>query len=252
VYLCTNASRLADQERLTRLLDAGVTRVAVSIHSHQARIEDGITGRKGSFDEKVQALKNLVAERRQGRLPDGLSLNTVLHGKLVDHLEDFARFMQGIGIEDIRFNFIRPSHKAERSKTWVPMFERTTSAVARLIALNETELGLSLNFADFPLCKLPYQVLASRALLQRYVGENWDMSTDVTQVRREADWDAPEGFIRFNWKARRKEFKTYLPGCERCVLLVQCEGVWQKYLDIHGSDEFAAGPAVAEACMVNN
>jgi len=224
--------------------------VAVSIHSHLARIEDRITGRKGSFDEKIKALENLVTARRQGRLSDGLSLNTVLHGKIVDHLEDFARFMKGIGIDDIRFNFIRPSHKAEKSKAWVPSFEETTPAVARLIAMNESQLGMSLNFADFPLCKLPYQVLGNRALLQRYVGENWDMTTDVTQVRREAAWDAPQGYIRFNWKARRKEFKTYPPGCEHCVLLVQCEGVWQKYLDIYGGDEFAAGPAVAEACMV--
>jgi cyclic pyranopterin phosphate synthase len=251
VYLCTNASRMADQERLDRLLDAGVTRVAVSIHSHQARIEDGITGRKGSFDEKVQALRNLVAARRRGRLPDGLSLNTVLHAKLVEHLEDFAGFMKDLGIEDIRFNFIRPSHKAEKSKTWVPSFEQATPGVMRLIARNETDLGLSLNFADFPLCKLPFQVLTNRTLLERYVGENWDISTEVTQVRREAAWDAPEGFIRFNWKVRRREFKAYLPGCERCVLQVRCEGVWQKYLDIYGGKEFTAGPAVAEACTVS-
>jgi MoaA/NifB/PqqE/SkfB family radical SAM enzyme len=247
VSLCSNASRMADKERLVRLLDAGVTRVAVSIHSHQARIEDGITGRKGSFYEKVLALANLVAERRRGRLPDGLSLNTVLHRKIVDHLEDFARCMQGIGIEDIRFNFIRPSHKAERSKAWVPSFEHTTPAVMRLVALNEAHLGLSLNFADFPLCKLPFQVLSNRTLLRRYVGENWDMTTDVTETAG----DTPQGYNRFNWKIRRKEFKAYPPGCERCVLLTQCEGVWRKYLDIHGSGEFAAGPAVAEACMLS-
>lgn len=251
IYLCTNASRLVDKSRLTRLLDAGVSRVAVSIHSHLARIEDEITGRKGSFDEKVLALRNLVAERRRGRLPDGLSLNTVLHRKISEHLEDFAGFMKDMGIEDIRFNFIRPSHRAEKSKTWVPSFKLVTPGIMRLIASNETRLGLKLNFADFPLCKLPFQVLTSPTLLQRYLGENWDMTTDVTQVRSEAAWDAPEGYIRFNWKVRRKEFKAYLPACERCVLFVRCEGVWQKYLDIYGGGEFTAGPAVAEACMVS-
>jgi MoaA/NifB/PqqE/SkfB family radical SAM enzyme len=249
IYLCTNASRMADKPRLIRLLDAGVTRVAVSIHSHRAQIEDGITGRQGSFDEKVQALKNLVAARNQGRLPDGLSLNTVMHRKIVEHLEDFAGFMKDIGIADIRFNFIRPSHEAEKSKTWVPSFEQTTPGIMRLIACNQTQLDLNLNFADFPLCKLPFQVLINPELLRRYLGENWDLATDVTQIRREAAWDAPQGSIRFNWKARRQEFKTFLPACEHCVLIGQCEGVWQKYLDIYGSDEFADGPAVVEACV---
>jgi len=250
VSLVTNGSRLADADKLESLLDAGVTRVAVSIHSHQAKIEDGITTRKGSFEEKIRALRNLVAQRRRGRLPDGLSLNTVLHRKNVEYLVEFSAFMKDIGINNIRFNFIRPSWHAENSKAWVPSFELTTPAVTDLVAQNELRLGLSLNFADFPLCKLPWAVLTNPELMKRYVGENWDMITDVTHVRPDPFPDVPEGMVRFNWKVRRKEFKTYLPGCERCVLMPQCEGVWQKYLDIYGSDEFITGPALAEACVV--
>jgi MoaA/NifB/PqqE/SkfB family radical SAM enzyme len=248
VSLCTNGSRLADRKKLVDLLDAGVTRVAVSIHSHTARIEDGITGRRGSFEEKIQALRNLVAMRRQGRLPDGLSLNTVLHRKNVEQLVEFSQFMRDIGINNIRFNLIRPSYKAERSKAWVPSFEITTPNITRLVVNNEKRLGMRLNFADFPLCKLPWEILASRELMERYIGENWDMTTEVTHVLRDPDQEATEEFVRFNWKVRRKEYKTYLPGCARCVLLQHCEGVWQKYLDIYGSGEFASGPAVAEAC----
>jgi len=250
VYLVTNGSRLANLKKLENLLDAGVTRVAVSIHSHQAKIEDGITSRRGSFEEKIAALRNLVAQRHRGRLPDGLSLNTVLHRKNVDQLVEFSAFMKDIGIDNIRFNFIRPSWKAQRSKAWVPSFELTTPAVADLVAQNEIRLGLSLNFADFPLCKLPWEVLTNPELMKRYVGENWDITTDVTHVRPDPFPDVQEGMVRFNWKDRRKEFKTYLPGCEHCVLLQQCEGVWQRYLDIYGSEEFASGPAMAEACMV--
>jgi hypothetical protein len=172
-----------------------------------------------------------------------------MHRKIVDHLVDYVVFMKDIGIEDIRFNFIRPSHKAEKSKSWVPSFQQTTPGIMRLIAHNQTRIDLNLNFADFPLCRLPFQVLITPALLKRYLGENWDLATNVTQVRREEAWDAPQGYIRFNWKARRQEFKTFLPGCERCVLIGQCEGVWQKYLDIYGSSEFADGPAVVEACV---
>lgn len=251
IAICTNGSKLADEEWLGRLLDAGLTRVALSIHSHQARIEDAITRRPGSFDEKIRAIRNLVAAQGRGRLPDGLSLNTVLHGKNVDVLEDFVAFMQAEGVEDIRFNFIRPSHEAASSKAWVPPFKRATAAVMGLVVRNEQEFGLRLNFADFPLCKLPWRVLSVAQLRGRYIGENWDVFTDVTEMRRRGTRDqTADERIRFNWRDKRMEFKTTLPGCADCRLADRCEGVWRAYLDIYGPDEFEAGPAVVEACLV--
>ena len=250
ISLCTNGSRLADGQRLERLLRVGLTRVALSIHSHQANVEDRITGRKGSLAEKLAAVDNLVAAKRRGRLPDGLSLNTVLHGKNVDRLEDFTAAMVERGVVDIRFNFIRPSHRAARSKVWVPRFKLATAAVMGLVVRNEREFGIRLNFGDFPLCKLPWKVLAEPRLRRSYIGENWDTVTDVTEMRRRPNRDAATGEqIRFNWRARRMEFKTTLPGCAACQLAASCEGVWQAYLDIHGAGEFAAGPAVIEASL---
>jgi len=249
ISICTNASRLADRERLERFLDAGLTRVAVSIHSHLEAVEDGITRRRGSFAEKVKALRNLVAMKARGRLPDGLSLNTVLHGKNVDSLDAFVRFMQRLGVGNIRFNFIRPSHLAEKSRAWIPPLDRVTEAIRRLLVLNESSLHMQLNFADIPLCKLPWEVLANRNLLHKYVGENWDLATEVTHVRRQPSWDAPAGVMRFNWQQRRQEFKNHPAGCAGCVLRGSCEGVWQKYLDLYGSSEFGTGPALVEACL---
>ncbi|RME23996.1 MAG: radical SAM protein, partial [Deltaproteobacteria bacterium] len=93
ISICTNGQLLADRKLLDRLVGAGLTRVAVSIHSHSARLEDYITRRPGSFRAKIDALKNLVRARDTAQLPDGLSLNTVLHGKNVESLREFALYM---------------------------------------------------------------------------------------------------------------------------------------------------------------
>ena len=96
----------------------------------------------------------------------------------------------------------------------------------------------------------PWGVLSAPHLRDKYIGENWDVVTDVTEMRRRETRDQPAGErIRFNWRDKRMEFKTTLPVCRGCQLEQRCEGVWQAYLDIYGPDEFAAGPAVVEACL---
>jgi sulfatase maturation enzyme AslB (radical SAM superfamily) len=249
VSLCTNGSRLADPALLEHLLDAGVTRVAVSIHSHLEKVEDFITRRPGAFQQKIEALRNLVSARRAGRLPDGLSLNTVLHRKNVELLEEFTRFMGGIGVDSIRFNFIRPSHLAERSKAWIPRFNLVTPAVMQVVARNEAELHLSINFADIPLCKFPWAVLVEPGLRSRYVGEGWDMQTDVSMTWRHERKEMSARAARFSWQERRLEFKSFLPTCEPCVLKDRCEGIWTKYLELYGSREFLPGAALVAACV---
>ena len=51
--LYTNGLRLGDAAFCDRLVAAGVTRIGVSIHSHNATLEDQITCRAGSFDAVV-------------------------------------------------------------------------------------------------------------------------------------------------------------------------------------------------------
>ncbi len=247
IAICTNGSRLVDNQRLDRLIEAGLTRVAFSIHSHIERIEDGITCRPGSFREKIEAIGNLVKAMQTGKLPDGFSLNAVLHKKNLPHLDHFVDFFQKLGVSDIRFNFIRPEHQAQGNRDWVPSFKETTPRVLELIVQSESKQGLHLTFADFPLCRMPWEVMANPVLRKRYVGEMRDLVTDVTLFKPEGSG----GTKRFNWKQQRIAYlKAKPPICNSCSLNDVCEGVWKGYLDIYGSDEFTDGPGRVEACFV--
>jgi MoaA/NifB/PqqE/SkfB family radical SAM enzyme len=242
VSLCTNGRRLAREPLLESLLDAGLTRVAMSVHSHRAALEDRITGRPGAFDEKLAALALLTAARDAGRLPDGLSLNTVLHAQNAKALPALARFFQKRGVGDIRFNFIRPEVPADEARRWVPTFTKTTPRVRELVLQNETKLGLRLTLADFPLCRLPWELLANPHLRHRYLGEPQDPETRVA-MHRPADRG---GTKRFDWQEQRVELlKQYVPACDACTLRSRCEGIWRGYVDLYGDAEFVDGPTVA-------
>lgn len=251
ISICTNGRKLSKADFLQELIDAGLTRVALSIHSHKASLEDRITGRKGSFKQKLAAISNLVEARDKGLLPDGFSLNVVLHGNNVDDLVPFSRFMAEQKVDDIRFNLIRPAYKALRSKSWVPSFERVTPNLLSVIAENESRLYLTMTFADIPMCKIPWEVLSNSALKNRYIGENWDLDTEVTQHRPAQD--SKQSTNRFNWKQQRQEkLKSFTPACERCPLMgSECEGIWQGYLDIYGHSEFSGSASMVQACLRN-
>jgi len=246
VSLCTNGRRLARPALLESLLTAGLTRVALSIHSHRADLEDRITRRPGGFAEKLAAIDLLTKARDAGRLPDGLSLNTVLHAQNLAALPRLAGFFGRLGMPDIRFNFIRPEVSPDQARRWVPTFTRTTPRVMDLVVHNETVLGMRLTLADFPLCRLPWEVLANPRLRHRYLGEPQDLETKVAMHRPAVRG----GTKRFDWQDQRVGLlKQHVPACDACAARPRCEGIWRGYVDLYGDREFADGPTVARALI---
>ncbi|MBN2498781.1 MAG: radical SAM protein [Deltaproteobacteria bacterium] len=244
VAICTNGSRLADPDRLERLLESGLNRVAFSIHAHRASLEDAITRRPGSFDEKLRALDQLVGARDAGRLEHGLSFNSVLHAKILGKLLEFVTFFNRRGLGDIRLNFIRPEHEAVGSREWVPALGDLTVPMRELAARNEAEWKMDLSFADVPWCFWPWELLASPALCARYAGEEIDLSTRVSLYNSDLPME------RFDWKEQRtSKLKRLLEGCAACPLVERCEGVWRAYLDIYGESEIEQGPARVRAAL---
>lgn len=244
IAICTNGRSLSDPSRLEALLDAGLTRVALSIHSHKEALEDRITGRPGAFSEKLSAISHLVAAQEAGRLPFGFALNTVIHAQNMTVLGALAAFFKRRGARDIRFNFIRPEVPKEVAKLWVPTFSRTTPQLQALLARNARELRMHLTIADVPLCQLPWELLLSPELRRRYLGEARDLPTRVT-MHRPPEKGPPR---EFSWpKQRATQLKEHLPPCGACPLRPLCEGVWRGYAEIHGEGDFEEGPSRALA-----
>jgi cyclic pyranopterin phosphate synthase len=84
VRLQTNGRLLADMGFARKLVDAGVDEFFVSLHGHDARTQDFISQRPGSFDEAVRGLENLAA------LGVCLMTNTVICSPNVDHLAEIV------------------------------------------------------------------------------------------------------------------------------------------------------------------
>jgi MoaA/NifB/PqqE/SkfB family radical SAM enzyme len=243
IALCTNGRRFADRALLERFLAAGTTRVALSIHSHQAAIEDRLNARPGAFAQQLSAIDNLVAAADAGALPDGFSLNTCIHGLNVHELHGLVRFFHRRGVRDIRLNVLRPEHHAVGSRELVPPLAEVAAEARRVIDLNERRLHMTLTFGDVPLCVWPPALLNHPARAAAYIGELRDYDTDVTVFRGDGPGGDPD---RFHWKTRRTaDLKAHVAACARCAARDRCEGPWLRYCEMHGEGEFRALERVA-------
>jgi len=243
VTIATNATKLRLQHFTDKLLDAGLTRVTISMHSHTAALEDKITRVPGNFDKKVQAIEYLVKKRGEGYLVDGLSVNIVVNGWNWKYLPNIVRFFyEKMHIDDVRANMVRPEGYAEGSGELTPRFPDVAPLLLKTILLNEYHWKRTFTFGGFPLCTLPPELARSERLLRKYMGEYRDLSTDCS-VRADADEDGvtrvEDGRARFNWQDRKRyDLKGAPKACDTCDFVKVCEGVWRGYLEIFGESDF--------------
>ncbi len=235
IALCTNGTRLANEDFLKSCLDAGLTRVTMSLHSHISEIEERLVGVPKILDKKIQAIKNLVNVRAQGFLKDGVSLNPVLCRPNAPHMEGYVRFFKSLGINDIRFNFIWPESRVKNDKTVVPRFKDVIPSILGLILKNEKEIKLRISFGGIPYCVLPPSVYKNWNLLRRYFyEEGMDLPTEVSFL-----WpDKKGGAQRFNWHEKGRDvFRGKVAACGKCHLNSFCMGIYRSYLELYSDSE---------------
>ncbi len=239
VAIATNATKLRLPHYTDRLVEAGLTRVTVSMHGHTADLEDRLTRVPGNFKKKVVALRYLLKKKAEGHLVDNVSVNVVVNGWNAPHLVQIMKFFWRLGLDDLRFNFIRTEGYALEDDSLTPRFTAVVPHMMKCLLLNELRYKRSLTFSGVPLCQYPASFLGNQALVQRYLGEFRDLDTDCS-VRSESltPWGIEEidaGRARFNWQERkRNDLKTKPAACEGCAYDAPCEGVWKEWLTRYG------------------
>lgn len=237
IALASNGLKLDDEPFARQLVDGGVTRVTVSIHGHQPAIEDELSGRQGNFQRKVRALQQLLALRREGKLADNVSLNAVLTTRIVDTMPAFVATFAKLGIQDVRFNFIRTDTCEELGRELTPRLDHLREQILHTVAMNERRLKKSISYGDLPLCAYPWEVLSSPRLASTVVGEARDLDTFVAIFRAPRDEDREAQ--RFRWTTRKRDALKVKPRatCYRCKLTGPCEGVWRSYHALYGEGD---------------
>jgi len=239
VALSTNALKIDDMALARALVEAGATRFTVSAHAHTAADEVYLSGRAGNFARKQRALANLVQLRREGLLPDNVSVNAVLTTRIAGAMAGFALHFRRLGVRDVRFNLIRTDPCPDVAEELTPRLADLGPAILRTLAVNARGLRMDISWGDLPLCTWPWEVLAEPRLARAAIGELRDLETWVAVFR--APRDAEQDASRFRWTERKRNALKVQPAppCDRCGAALACEGVWRSYHELFGADELS-------------
>ena len=239
ISICTNGMRLCDSDFCRDLVEAGLTRATISVHSHRAEVEDRLITRvPGSLARKVAAIRNLIALRGEGCLRDNISLNPVLCRPTLFGMADYVGFFGGLGVKDIRFNYIWPHGEVANDRAWIPSFREAMPEIVRLIAAHEKRpRNKHLSFGGIPQCALQLVGVSGKLLeylAAKYLDEaGFDPANDVSVASRDG-----QSRDRFVWQeVKRNVLKTMSPQCGRCRCQARCEGVWSTYAQLYGLEE---------------
>ena len=203
ISLLSNSRMFSNSRYLNRLnsLKLENFKILTSLYGHNARLHDSITRTPGSFDQQINAIKNLIDSKIR------IELRIVINKLNYKCLDDIARFIIGnfkkedfFSIVFVNMKIYGEAHKNRDIVTYkiseiMPYVEKS---VKRLL-----KSRFNVHLFHFPHCVLPEPF--------------WHLSKGVTAERTEI---------------------CFLPECEHCLKREDCSGIWKGYASLFGAEEF--------------
>ncbi|OGS02044.1 MAG: hypothetical protein A3G41_05780 [Elusimicrobia bacterium RIFCSPLOWO2_12_FULL_59_9] len=237
VEVSTNGLRCGDREYVRQLLEAGVSRVTISIHSHLAGIEEELTGVPGGLKRKLEGLRVLAEFRRQGFIEEGIYLNPVLARSNYRHVPAYVNYFEQSGVDHIHFNLIGgsiytwPLGQDLKDSGLVPAYAEIMPYLVRALLPSRRKSQVSLRFENIPPCVFPWGKM-SRSVLEKIIERH-------TKEVESHSWLSIIG-RRFEWdRFVREEFCVKGEVCRQCEYRDRCSGVLKSYVSVYGFRELS-------------
>lgn len=213
IQVQTNGRALAKFSYTKNLLDDGVDVFLPSIHGHTAEIHDAIMRAPGAFVQTVQGIRNLVELQSTP-----VNTNTVITRQNYRHMPELVSLLIDLGVKQIQLSYVQAEGNAKN--IIVDIGPAMTDAKSYINdAINAcSELEVKILIDGIPQCILSdnYQLARNMRRAPVVCGVS-----DQDQLR----------LATKPGKLKRKD-------CTDCDLTMFCGGVWEKYIDLFGWNEF--------------
>ncbi len=225
--LITNGRSLKNKEYTQSLERAGLDFVQITLESHKASVHDQITGKRGSWKETVQGIKNAVETQIY------VTTNTTLNRQNAEEFLDTVDFIKELGVAAFGCNSIIYSGKAVDIKDQFALSIEILSELLPKIQAKATRFGFKfLWYTPTQYCRLDPVKLGlgikscTAALINMCVAPNGDVYP--CQSYFESLGNILEGSWKHIWNAplaiqlRKRQYVE--PKCKDCPQLYVCGG----------------------------
>jgi MoaA/NifB/PqqE/SkfB family radical SAM enzyme len=211
--LQTNGRMFYYKEFCEKTVKIGVTLFLISLHAHNEELNRRLTNTKNAYYQTTEGIRNLVAAGQN------VQINTVVCKQNLPYLEEIAKHHIELGIKNIQFSWARPQGKAlQKIKETIPVYSEGISKLKKAILLVESHKG-NAAVLGVPFC-----------LMGKHTKNCGNAYLDSVLVKDNVLLEANE---------LSKQRKSLLRKCLDCEFKEKCGGVFKKYIETYGEEEFA-------------
>ena len=249
VGLITNGRRLSYLPYTRSLLEAGLSHVLVSIHGPTARVHDALTRTRGAFAQAIKGLACLASLK--GEFPT-LKVHTsyVVNRRNFQLFGDFFDAMRPFGVDQHVFNVMMPEGRGGKlSEQLMPRYSDIAVEFRRFLDGLTPEEASRVFLLDIPYCTTTRLPDAVRGYVERYFHFEpdgtvlfGDSSAEPTSDGDLYEKSALAGdnatYSKVTKSAHDEAVRSKRPQCHDCGFDRFCRGVFNRYVDQYGWDEF--------------
>lgn len=214
VKVQTNGLLLGVADNLARLQAAGVTRIHLSIHTHEAAAYEALVRREGTYAAMVAGLDRAL----ESGLP--VVVDVILKADTYRRLPAALRWLRARGARAVDLWYVSLTDGNRDNLASLPRITEVTPVLAEALA-EARGAGMTVRSLHIPRC-----------LLGDDRGHAFDPGADRVMVV------TPEA--TFELRDSRLAGHAHVPACEGCEHRAICPGIRPDYLEVHGDAEIAA------------
>ncbi len=219
IQIQTNGRMLSYETFCKKIIESGVNDFCISIHGHTPEINDAITQVKGSFNETIKGIDNLMKNVSDDFKEKNILANIVISEYNYKFLPNIVEFLHEKGFNIIELEYPRIMGNAERFVDKIPSRSEAAKYI-RKASEKADEIGINVLFVDdFPVC-LSDGFYKNNA----YVRENPQQELNMCEDGKIVDTE--------------KTNKIHINKCKECILKKICPGDWSEYPKFFGSKEY--------------
>lgn len=210
----SNGLLLSVPQNLDRLIEAGMTRLHVSVHTHDETAYETMVRRGGTWSHMRDALALAVTR------PIEVVADLIITSDTYARLPEAVKWVGALGVREVHLWYVSLTDGNRENVASLPAMREVMPSMHEAIAVGEA-LGIEVRSLHVPRC-----------LLGPWVSHAYDPGADRVRVV------SPDAI--FDLKDSRLAGRQHAPQCEGCVHRAVCPGIREDYLERFGVGEFVA------------
>lgn len=151
VCLNTNARMFSYKKLCRDMFGSGLGAVLVTIHGHTPKIHDAITRSRGSFQQTIEGVKNILDTGKKIVRSEHVYSSVVLSKYNYKHLTEIVFFLGDLGFSNVEFTYPRIIGNAAKFSDLFPLKSEMSGELTNA-SEKATELGMIMRVNGFPVC----------------------------------------------------------------------------------------------------